>query len=147
MLQKYLSTATSALAPARKAPTPCPQRLAQPATQSSNSKLTAASADEPAKGLVQHRNSATGQTVMISAMDAFFIQNFGRDSPVIPVGCFLTAVILGSGLVQFNSGNKGNQQMFMRARVVAQGLTVTAMMISLGVQQREKELGLYKDLY
>ena len=40
-------------------------------------------------------------------------------------GVFLTAAILGSGLGQFNSGNKGNQQLFMRARVMAQGATVS----------------------
>jgi len=66
---------------------------------------------------------------------------------VIPFGVGLTGVILGSGLVQFNFGNKANQQMFMRMRVMAQGVTVVAMMLSLAVQERQKALGLIPDMY
>ncbi len=38
----------------------------------------------------------------------------GSDSFVIPVGCFVTAAILGSGLNQLRLGNKPGQQIFMR---------------------------------
>ncbi|EKX35956.1 hypothetical protein GUITHDRAFT_146112 [Guillardia theta CCMP2712] len=80
--------------------------------------------------------------VQVSELDAFMFKYFGKDSPIIPLGVFTTAIILGSGLVSFNSGDKATSQTFMRARVIAQGITVAAMMASLGVQERQRSLGL-----
>jgi hypothetical protein len=57
-------------------------------------------------------------------------------------GVCATAVILLSGLFALKNNNKAQQQMFMRLRVGAQGITVMAMMASLAVQERQKALGL-----
>jgi hypothetical protein len=43
-----------------------------------------------------------------------------------PTGTFVTAVVLTGGLISFRKGNPMLGQKFMRARVVAQGLTVVA---------------------
>jgi hypothetical protein len=51
---------------------------------------------------------------------------------------------LTSGLFALKNNNKAQQQVFMRLRVGAQAITVLAMMASLGVQERQKALGLYK---
>merc|ERR1711988_1690432 len=50
---------------------------------------------------------------------------------LVPIGCGSTALILIGGLGTFTTGNAKRSQMFMRARVAAQGLTVAAMMWSL----------------
>ena len=47
-----------------------------------------------------------------------------------------------SGLFALKNNNKAQQQLFMRLRVGAQGVTVIAMMASLMVQERQKALGL-----
>jgi hypothetical protein len=57
-------------------------------------------------------------------------------------GVCATAVILLSGLFALKNNNKAQQQMFMRLRVGAQGITVMAMMASLAVQERQRALGL-----
>ncbi len=59
-------------------------------------------------------------------------------------GVAITAVILTSGLFALKNNNKAQQQVFMRLRVGAQAITVLAMMASLGVQERQKALGLYR---
>ena len=88
--------------------------------------------------------SAKEDLVEISRLDAVLFETFGRDSPVIPVGVALTAIILTSGLFSLKSNNKAQQQAFMRMRVGAQGATVLAMMASLAVQERQKSLGVYR---
>ncbi len=113
--------------------------------------------------------SSKEEPVKLSQLDQFLFQNFGKDSPVIPVGVYsprlshvfqfskynvlthycagvgVTAVILVSGLFSLQANNKPQQQMFMRMRVGAQAITVLAMMASLAVQERQKSLGLFKD--
>ncbi len=56
----------------------------------------------------------------------------------------MTAIILTSGLFSLKNNNKAQQQVFMRLRVGAQGLTVLAMMASLVVQERQKSLGIHR---
>ncbi len=56
----------------------------------------------------------------------------------------MTAIILTSGLFALKNNNKVQQQVFMRLRVGAQAITILAMMASLGVQERQKALGLYR---
>lgn len=58
--------------------------------------------------------------VEISAIEAFFFNYFGKDSPVIPGGVFITSCILASGLFSLQQKNRSNQQYAMRARVVGQ---------------------------
>ena len=122
--------------------------------------------------------SANEDPAKLSQIDQFLFENFGKDSPVIPVGVCLTlrlsftlivtmschdivvflpltriistgvgvtAIILVSGLFSLQANNKPQQQMFMRMRVGAQGITVLAMMASLAVQERQKSLGLFKN--
>ena len=64
---------------------------------------------------------------------------FGSRSPLIPAGVCTTAVILMGGLKSFTEGNRRKSQLFMRARVVAQGVTVAAMMGCLAWQGMQKE--------
>jgi hypothetical protein len=58
------------------------------------------------------------------------------------MGVFATAVILASGLFSLQQKKQANQQYAMRSRVVAQGITIAAMMTSLAVQERQKALGI-----
>jgi len=105
-----------------------------------NSSIRVASANE-AGGYVMNG-------VEISAIEAFFFNYFGKDSPVIPGGVFITSCILASGLFSLQQKNRSNQQYAMRARVVGQGITIGAMMTSLVVMERQKALGIipkYRD--
>ncbi|NWX84953.1 HIG2A protein, partial [Nothoprocta ornata] len=43
-------------------------------------------------------------------------------------GCLCTAAVLAWGLVSFKKGNVQRSQLLMRARVVAQGFTVAALL-------------------
>eukprot|EP00300_Choanocystis_sp_HF-7_P001753 c11408_g1_i2.p1 GENE.c11408_g1_i2~~c11408_g1_i2.p1 ORF type:complete len:104 (+),score=18.47 c11408_g1_i2:78-389(+) len=49
-----------------------------------------------------------------------------KENPFVPIGALGTAVILFGGLKQFSSGNAARSQLYMRARVIAQGATVVA---------------------
>eukprot|EP01135_Chromosphaera_perkinsii_P001231 Nk52_evm4s163 gene=Nk52_evmTU4s163 len=51
------------------------------------------------------------------------------ENPFIPVGCALTGVTLVGGLKNFQGGSKSGSQFFMRARVIAQGATVVALVL------------------
>ena len=57
-------------------------------------------------------------------------------------GCVITAGILLSGFRQFQKGNKMASQVFMRARVVAQGVTLGLMMTSIYIRDKQKRLGI-----
>eukprot|EP00656_Telonema_subtile_P049315 TRINITY_DN609_c0_g2_i3.p1 TRINITY_DN609_c0_g2~~TRINITY_DN609_c0_g2_i3.p1 ORF type:complete len:121 (+),score=26.31 TRINITY_DN609_c0_g2_i3:163-525(+) len=50
---------------------------------------------------------------------------------LVPIGVGTTGVVLGSGLASFKDGNARRSQFLMRGRVVAQGLSVAAIMWSL----------------
>ena len=58
--------------------------------------------------------------VQISGFEAFMFNYFGKDSPVIPGGVFITTCILASGLFSLQQKNRANQQYAMRARVIGQ---------------------------
>eukprot|EP00299_Pterocystis_sp_00344_P014386 c711_g1_i1.p2 GENE.c711_g1_i1~~c711_g1_i1.p2 ORF type:complete len:105 (+),score=17.11 c711_g1_i1:22-315(+) len=49
-----------------------------------------------------------------------------KENPLVPIGALVTAGILVGGLASFAKGAAGRSQLFMRARVVAQGATVLA---------------------
>jgi len=112
-----------------------PQRAA-------SSAITIASPSEPdPKGHVMNG-------VEISGFEAFMFDYFGKDSAVIPLGVFMTSIILFTGLFSLQQKNRVNQQYAMRSRVVAQGVTIGAMMTSLLVMERQKYLGIipkYRD--
>lgn len=102
--------------------------------------VTIASPTEAKSGhiVISHK----GEEVSVSAFEAYMFDWFGKDSAVIPMGVFLTSVILGSGLLSLQQKNRVNQQYAMRSRVIAQGITIGAMMTSLAVQERQKALGI-----
>ncbi|XP_075756808.1 HIG1 domain family member 2A, mitochondrial [Pelodiscus sinensis] len=56
-----------------------------------------------------------------------------RENPLVPVGCLATAGALTYGLICFQKGNTRQSQMMMRARVLAQGFTVVALMVGVVV--------------
>jgi hypothetical protein len=49
---------------------------------------------------------------------------------MVPIGALGTAAILGMGIRAFSRGNQIQSQKFMRLRVIAQGLTVVAIVTS-----------------
>lgn len=104
--------------------------------------ITVASPAEPAPpGYVMNG-------VEITAVEYYMFDLFGKDSAVIPLGVFMTSIILASGLFSLQQKNRANQQYAMRSRVVAQGVTIGAMMTSLLVMERQKYLGIipkYRD--
>ncbi len=64
-----------------------------------------------------------------------------REEPFVPLGCAVTAIVLGGGLRSFvRAADARTQQRFMRARVVAQGGTVIAIAIGslLALQKRQQ---------
>ncbi|KAJ8931143.1 hypothetical protein NQ314_015984 [Rhamnusium bicolor] len=73
-----------------------------------------------------------------------FAQKFVRkflENPFVPIGCLATISALSYGLWSFRHGQKKMSQYMMRTRVVAQGLTVMAMVagISMGAQKVTKK--------
>ncbi|EDO42758.1 predicted protein [Nematostella vectensis] len=55
-----------------------------------------------------------------------------KENPFVPIGCFATAGALVYGLLSFKRGNQKVQQQMMRARVLAQGSTLIAVIGGLG---------------
>lgn len=53
------------------------------------------------------------------------------NNPLVPIGCAVTAGVLGVGLWSFMRGNTALSQKMMRGRLIAQGLTVAAMAASM----------------
>ncbi|XP_040539029.1 HIG1 domain family member 2A, mitochondrial [Gallus gallus] len=51
-----------------------------------------------------------------------------RENPLVPLGCLCTLGVLTYGLISFKRGNTRHSQLMMRARVVAQGFTVAALL-------------------
>ncbi|XP_055681114.1 HIG1 domain family member 2A, mitochondrial [Lutzomyia longipalpis] len=54
-----------------------------------------------------------------------------KENPLVPIGCLATAGALSYGLWSFRRGEKRMAQMMMRTRIVAQGLTVVALMVGV----------------
>ncbi|XP_039159543.1 RING-H2 finger protein ATL48-like [Eucalyptus grandis] len=48
-------------------------------------------------------------------------------NPLVPIGAFVTAGVLVAGLMSFQQGDSHLGQKLMRARVIAQGVTVALM--------------------
>ncbi|XP_032240107.1 HIG1 domain family member 2A, mitochondrial isoform X2 [Nematostella vectensis] len=55
-----------------------------------------------------------------------------KENPFVPIGCALTVSALVYGLLSFKRGDVGMQQTMMRARVVAQGSTIVALVGGVG---------------
>lgn len=58
--------------------------------------------------------------------------NMLTNSACVLLGALVTGAILGAGLFAYKSGNKNLSQHMMRARVVAQGVTVALMLGTSG---------------
>lgn len=59
-----------------------------------------------------------------------FTEKFKRkfkENPLVPLGLMATTVILGRGIWTMKTGDKVKSQKMMRMRVLAQGLTVAAL--------------------
>uniref|UniRef100_A0A2D4HQB2 HIG1 domain-containing protein n=1 Tax=Micrurus lemniscatus lemniscatus TaxID=129467 RepID=A0A2D4HQB2_MICLE len=61
-----------------------------------------------------------------------FVRKF-RENPFVPLGCLCTAGILTYGLICFINNKPKQSQMMMRARVIAQGLTVASLLVGMAV--------------
>ncbi|XP_048346417.1 HIG1 domain family member 2A, mitochondrial [Sphaerodactylus townsendi] len=56
-----------------------------------------------------------------------------RENPLVPIGCLGTAGALTYGLICFKRGNTRQSQIMMRARILAQGFTIAALMVGVVV--------------
>ncbi|CAM2117995.1 HIG1 domain family member 2A, mitochondrial [Lepidochelys kempii] len=54
-----------------------------------------------------------------------------RENPLVPIGCLSTAGALTYGLICFQKGNTRQSQLMMRARILAQGFTIAAIMVGV----------------
>ncbi|XP_050348883.1 HIG1 domain family member 2A, mitochondrial [Nymphalis io] len=53
------------------------------------------------------------------------------ENPFVPIGCLATAGALSYGLWCFRTGRSQLSQKMMRVRIVAQGLTITALVVGV----------------
>ncbi|XP_030023650.1 HIG1 domain family member 2A, mitochondrial [Manduca sexta] len=61
-------------------------------------------------------------------------EKFGRkitENPFVPLGCLATAGALSFGLWSFRTGRRKLSQQMMRARIVAQGFTIAALVVGV----------------
>lgn len=65
-----------------------------------------------------------------------FIRKF-KENPFVPVGCLATTLALSYGLWCFRTGQKKMSQYMMRTRIAAQGLTVIALVIGIGLSAQK----------
>mmetsp|Transcript_32227 Transcript_32227/g.81154 ORF Transcript_32227/g.81154 Transcript_32227/m.81154 type:complete len:143 (+) Transcript_32227:26-454(+) len=124
---------TSALSPLIQ-----PSSKPSPAPQGRSDGITAASVSETLQVLAYGPKDAPKKRIELTETDELLFRYLGKQSPVIPLGCFVTMAVLGTSFYHFKMENKRQAQVFMRARVFCQGVTLVAMMTSLSVQAKEK---------
>ncbi|XP_058704391.1 HIG1 domain family member 2A, mitochondrial [Poecile atricapillus] len=72
-----------------------------------------------------------------------FVEKFvrkTRENPLVPLGCLCTVGVLAYGIICFKKGQTRRSQLMMRARVVAQGFTIAALvggMVATTVKSRQ----------
>ncbi|XP_043925302.1 HIG1 domain family member 2A, mitochondrial [Protopterus annectens] len=54
-----------------------------------------------------------------------------KENPFVPIGCLGTAAALTYGLIAFKQGRTRQSQLLMRARILAQGFTVAAILVGV----------------
>ncbi|KAJ8282722.1 hypothetical protein COCON_G00052410 [Conger conger] len=54
-----------------------------------------------------------------------------KENPFVPIGCLGTAGALTYGLIAFKHGKTRQSQLLMRARILAQGFTVVAIIVGV----------------
>ncbi|NXR75166.1 HIG2A protein, partial [Pycnonotus jocosus] len=50
-----------------------------------------------------------------------------RENPLVPLGCLCTVGVLAYGVICFKKGYTRRSQLMMRARVLAQGITIVSL--------------------
>ncbi|RVE43627.1 hypothetical protein evm_011711 [Chilo suppressalis] len=63
-----------------------------------------------------------------------FTEKFQRkfsENPFVPIGALATAGALSYGLWSFRTGQQRKSQLMMRLRIVAQGFTITALVVGV----------------
>ncbi|EAT44199.1 AAEL004404-PA [Aedes aegypti] len=64
-----------------------------------------------------------------------------KENPLVPIGCAATISCLGYGLWSFRKGRRQMSQYMMRARIFAQGFTVVALIVGVGMTYAKKDEG------
>ncbi|CAG9862386.1 unnamed protein product [Phyllotreta striolata] len=59
------------------------------------------------------------------------------ENPLVPIGCLATTAALSYGIWCFRSGQRKRSQLMMRARILAQGFTLVAMIVGVAVQAKK----------
>ncbi|XP_055545642.1 HIG1 domain family member 2A, mitochondrial [Wyeomyia smithii] len=62
-----------------------------------------------------------------------------RENPLVPIGCAATLAALSFGLWNFRQGKTKMSQYMMRARILAQGFTVVALIVGVGMTYTKKK--------
>ncbi|KAJ0183255.1 hypothetical protein K1T71_001231 [Dendrolimus kikuchii] len=71
-----------------------------------------------------------GTVHQAESTQAKFVRKF-TENPFVPIGCLATAGALSYGLWSFRTGRKRMSQQMMRLRIVAQGFTITALVVGV----------------
>ncbi|CAD7090514.1 unnamed protein product [Hermetia illucens] len=61
-----------------------------------------------------------------------------QENPLVPIGCLATLGALTYGLWSFRTGNRRMSQIMMRTRIIAQGFTVVALIVGVGLTYAKK---------
>ncbi|PNF26301.1 HIG1 domain family member 2A, mitochondrial [Cryptotermes secundus] len=56
-----------------------------------------------------------------------------KENPFVPIGCLATFSALSYGLWSFRQGRRQMSQYMMRVRIAAQGFTVVALIVGIGI--------------
>ncbi|KAK9890664.1 hypothetical protein WA026_012021 [Henosepilachna vigintioctopunctata] len=71
-------------------------------------------------------------TKVVETQSEKFIRKL-KENPLVPIGCIVTSCCLGFGLYTFKTGDRRMSQLMMRSRVAAQGFTVFALVMGMGL--------------
>lgn len=78
------------------------------------------------------RKFKSNPLVPVGKCDAAIVCNLSHQKIIYYLGCLATAGALSFGLYSFRHGNEKMSQTMMRARILAQGFTVVALIIGVG---------------
>ncbi|XP_063231253.1 HIG1 domain family member 2A, mitochondrial [Bacillus rossius redtenbacheri] len=71
-------------------------------------------------------------SIRVETIQEKFERKF-KENPFVPIGCVATAGVLLYGLWCFRLGRTRMSQYMMRARIAAQGFTVAALIVGIGI--------------
>ncbi|XP_067000928.1 HIG1 domain family member 2A, mitochondrial [Anabrus simplex] len=66
-----------------------------------------------------------------------FVRKF-KENPLVPIGCMATLGALSYGLWSFRQGRRQMSQYMMRLRIAAQGFTILALIVGIGLSATKK---------